>query len=148
MVRCKRGMGQIYHSWNVQPLQDVLLVHGTRGVMRADIMGMSVTVRKKGRLPGPAERILNSVGEGRRMMTQVTGNVLRVLRKKLLRYHGLQMLVGEFYQSLRDGAPPPVTIDEARPDHPLDRTDRAAGRPGKARIRGTIFPCQTRRRTA
>ena len=47
LVRCKRGMGQIYHSWNVQPLQDVLLVHGTRGVMRADIMGMSVTVRKK-----------------------------------------------------------------------------------------------------
>ncbi len=115
LVRCGRGMGQIYHSWNVQPLQDVLLVHGTRGVMRADIMGMSVTVRKKGRLPGPAERILNSVGEGRRMMTQVTGNVLKVLSKKLLRYHGLQALVGEFYQSLRDGAPPPVTIDEARP---------------------------------
>jgi nucleoside-diphosphate-sugar epimerase len=115
LVQCRRGMGQIYHSWNVQPLQDVLLVHGTRGVMRADIMGMSVTVRKKGRLPGPAERILNSVGEGRRMMTQVTGNVWKVLRKKLLRYHGLQMLVGEFYQSLRDGSPPPVTVQQARP---------------------------------
>ncbi len=121
LVQCKRGMGQIYHSWNVQPLQDVLIVHGTRGVMRADIMGMSVTVRKKGRLPGPAERILNSVGEGRRMMTQVTGNVWKVLRKKLLRYHGLQLLVGEFYQSLRDGDPlrgypaPPVTIQQARP---------------------------------
>ena len=96
-------MGQIYISWNVKPLQDVLMVHGTRSVIRADIMGMSVTTRKKGRLPGPAERILNSVGEGRRMMTQVTGNVLKVLRKKLLRYHGLQMLVGEFYQSIRGG---------------------------------------------
>ena len=83
------------------PLQDVLVVHGTRGVMRADIMGMSVTVRKKSRLPGPVERILNSVGEGRRMMTQVAGNVWKVFRKKLLRYHGLQMLVGEFYESLR-----------------------------------------------
>ncbi len=131
MVRCKRGMGQIYHSWNVQPLQDVLLVHGTRGVMRADIMGMSVTVRKKGRLPGPAERILNSVGEGRRMMTQVTGNVFRVLRKKLLRYHGLQMLVGEFYQSLRDGAPPPVTIEEARPI--INWTERIARRADQAK---------------
>ena len=47
------------------------------------------------------------------MMTQVTGNVLKVLRKKLLRYHGLQMLVGEFYASLREGVPPPVSIDDA-----------------------------------
>lgn len=124
LVRCKRGMGQIYHSWNVQPLQDVLLVHGTRGVMRADIMGMSVTVRKKGRLPGPAERILNSLSDGRRMMTQVTGNVCKVLFKRLLRYHGLQMLVGEFYQSVREGAPPPVTIQEARPI--IEWTERIA----------------------
>ena len=154
-VRCQRGMGQIYLSWNVQPLQDVLIVHGTRGVMRADIMGMSVTVRKKGRLPGPAERILNSVGEGRRMMTQVTGNVFKVLRKKLLRYHGLQMLVGEFYESLRAGTPgsPPVTVEQARPI--IDWTERIArqadqakakyvaqfagapGTPGRGRGRGT-----------
>ena len=134
-VRCKRGMGQIYLSWNVLPLQDLLVVHGTRGVMRADIMGMSVTVRKKGRLPGPAERILNSVGEGRRMMTQVTGNVFKVLRKKLLRYHGLQMLVGEFYESLRDGrvppGRPPVTIDQARPI--IDWTERIARQADEAK---------------
>jgi 2-alkyl-3-oxoalkanoate reductase len=137
LVQCKRGMGQIYHSWNVQPLQDVLLVHGTRGVLRADIMGMSVTVRKKGRLPGPAERILNSVGEGRRMMTQVTGNVWKVLRKKLLRYHGLQMLVGEFYQSLRDADPlrgcpaTLVTVEQARPI--IDWTERIARQADQAK---------------
>jgi predicted dehydrogenase/nucleoside-diphosphate-sugar epimerase len=131
LVQCKRGMGQIYISWNVKPLQDVLVVHGTRGVIRADIMGMSVTTRKKGRLPGPAERILNSVGEGRRMMTQVTGNVLKVLRKKLLRYHGLQMLVGEFYQSIRDGAPPPVSIEDARPI--IDWTERIARQADRAK---------------
>jgi predicted dehydrogenase len=28
-LRCERGMGQIYLSWNVFPLQDVLVVHGT-----------------------------------------------------------------------------------------------------------------------
>ena len=115
LVQCERGMGQIYLSWNVLPLQDMLVIHGTRGVIRADIMGMAVTVRKKGRLPGAAERIMNTVAEGRAMMTQVTGNVFRVLRKKLLRYHGLQLLVGEFYDSLRTGAPPPVTVEQARP---------------------------------
>ncbi len=132
LVRCARGMGQVYLSWNVQPMQDMLVVHGTRGVMRADIGGMSVTVRKKGRLPGPAQRILNSVGEGRRMMTQVAGNVGRVLRKKLLRYHGLQMLIGEFYESLRTGAQPPVTIEQARPI--IDWTERLARQADQAKV--------------
>jgi hypothetical protein len=108
-------MGQIYLSWNVFPLQDVLIIHGTRGVMRVDLAGMSVTIRRKGRLPGPAERILNTVNEGRRMITQVTGNVWKILRKKILRYHGLQTIIAEFYDSIRDGKSPPVTIEQARP---------------------------------
>ena len=112
---CERGIGQVYLSCGAFPLQDMLIVHGTRGVMRVDIMGMSVTTRCKTRLPGPAERILNTASEGRRMMTQVTGNVWKVLRKKLLRYHGLQMIVGEFYEALRNGQAPPVTIEDARP---------------------------------
>ena len=131
LVRCARGMGQIYLSWNVAPLQDVLLVHGSRGVIRADIMGMSVTVRKKRRLPGPAERIVNSLDEGRRTMTQVTGNVWKVLRGKLLRYHGLRTLVGEFYDALRSGTPPPVTVEEARPI--IDWTERIARQADRAK---------------
>jgi predicted dehydrogenase/nucleoside-diphosphate-sugar epimerase len=115
LVRCERGMGQIYLSGNVQPFQDLLVVHGTRGVIRADIAGMSLTARKKGRLPGPAERIVNTFGDGLGMATQVVGNVLRVLTKRLRRYHGLQTLVGEFYEALAAGTTPPVTIDQARP---------------------------------
>ncbi|MBU4397964.1 MAG: NAD-dependent epimerase/dehydratase family protein, partial [Planctomycetes bacterium] len=130
-VRCERGMGQIYLSWNVFPLQDVLVVHGTRGVMRVDIMGMSVTARRKGRLPGAAERIANTANEGRRMMTQVTGNVCKVLRKKLLRYHGLQTIIAEFYEALREGRSPPVTIEQARPV--IDWTERIARQADQAK---------------
>jgi len=124
LVRCERGIGQLYMSWNVLPLQDMLLIHGTRGVIRADIFGMSVTVRKTSRLPDHAERVLNTFNEGRRMATQIMGNVLRVVRKKLLHYHGLQMVVGEFYKSLEAGTPPPVTIEQARPI--VDWTERVA----------------------
>jgi len=124
VAQCERGMGHIYLSWNVSPLQNVIIIHGTRGVVRADIVGMSVTARKKGRLPDHAERILNSVNEGRRMMTQVTGNVFRVLRKKLLHYHGLQMLVGEFYESIATGADSPVSVEQSR--NIVDWTERIA----------------------
>jgi len=114
LAECERGIGQVYLSWNVRPLQNVLIIHGTRGVIRADIFGMSVTVRRSGPLPGHAERIANTIGEGRRMMTQVTGNVLRVLRKKLRQYHGLQDLVAEFYAAIATGGRSPVGIEQGR----------------------------------
>ena len=114
LAECQRGMGQVYLSWNVQPLQNVLIIHGTRGVIRADVFGMSVTARRSGRLPGHAERIANTMGEGRRMVTQVMGNVLRVLRKKLRQYHGLQDLVGEFYEAIATGGEPPVSVRQGR----------------------------------
>jgi predicted dehydrogenase/nucleoside-diphosphate-sugar epimerase len=114
LVPCARGSGHIYFSWEATPPQDLLVIHGTRGVIRADMMGMSVTVRKKGRLPGAAERILNTAGEGRAMITQVAGSVWRILRKKLRRYHGLQDLVAEFYAALRAGQSAPVGVAEAR----------------------------------
>jgi predicted dehydrogenase/nucleoside-diphosphate-sugar epimerase len=114
LADCQRGLGQIYLTWTVNPLQNMLIIHGTRGVIRADIFGMSVTARRSGKLPGHAERIANSMGEGARTITQVAGNVLRVLRKKLLQYHGLQDLVGEFYDCLSAGRPAPVGIEAGR----------------------------------
>ncbi len=114
LAECERGLGQIYLSWNVSPLQNVLIVHGTRGVIRADVFGMSVTLRKSGRLPGHAERIWNSMNEGRGMITQVVGNVCRVLTKRLRQYHGLQEIVREFYQSLANGEAPPVDVIQGR----------------------------------
>jgi predicted dehydrogenase/nucleoside-diphosphate-sugar epimerase len=129
-VQCERGSGQIHFSWEVTPAQDVLQIQGTRGIIRADMMGMSVTVRRKGRLPGAAERILNTANEGRAMMTQVAGNVWRILRKKLRRYHGLQNLVAEFYATLQAGLPAPVSIEQATPtvrwtEHIAGEADRA-----------------------
>ena len=133
VVRCGRGMAQVFLSWNIMPLQDVLVIHGTRGVIRADVMGMSVTVRKKGRLPGAAERVLNTFNDGRRMMAQVTGNVLRVLGKKIRRYHGLQEIVAEFYEAIRTGGTPPVTIEQARPI--IEWTERIACQADEAKSR-------------
>ena len=130
LVQCERGSGEIHFSWEVAPPQDVLVIQGTRGIIRADMMGMSVTVRRQGRLPGAAQRIVNTANEGRTMMTQVAGSVWRILRKKLRRYHGLQTLVAEFYDSIQAGTSPPVTVAQAQPivhwtEHVACQADRA-----------------------
>jgi 2-alkyl-3-oxoalkanoate reductase len=133
LVRCGRGLGHIYYSWNVMPPQDMLLIHGERGVIRCDMMGMSVTMRKKSRLPGAALRILNPLNEGRSTMMQVVGNVFRVVGRKLRRYHGLQAMLAEFYQALREKTPPPVTVERARPI--VHWTERIASQADEAKRR-------------
>ena len=114
VVRCAAGSGHVHLSWNVKPLQDLLLVHGTRGTIRADIFGMSVTKRTVTRMPQHAERILNSIREGFGIAAQAVANVGRVATRRLLRYHGLNMLVADFYSAIATDSPSPVTVEQAR----------------------------------
>src|SRR5205814_1819069 len=51
LVRAERGSGQIHLSWNVKPAQSLLLIHGTRGIVRVDLHGMTVTTRRVLPLP-------------------------------------------------------------------------------------------------
>lgn len=114
LVRCRQGIGQVQMSWNIKPYQHLLIVQGTRGVIRADLFGLSLTTRQVTRLPKHAEHAWNTCSEGLRFCTQVPSNMVRVLRGKIMRYHGLQKLVEEFYQCLAEGRPSPVTVQQAR----------------------------------
>jgi nucleoside-diphosphate-sugar epimerase len=114
LVRCARGSGQIHLSWNVRPLQHLIRVQGTRGVLVADVFSMYVTARRKTRLPGIADRVLGALRESADIGIQVPWNVLGFLRGKVLRYHGLQALVAEFYAALAAGRETPFPPRAAR----------------------------------
>ena len=125
LVRCARGTGQIQLSWNVKPIQNQLFIQGTRGTLRVDLFSMFIAHRKNTPLPKAIERAANALGEGRTICSQVTGNVVRFLRGKLLPYHGLQMLVADFYGRLSAAVPQsPVSIASAR--QVVDWTERVA----------------------
>ena len=127
LVRCRNGIGQIQMSWNIKPYQHVLMVQGTRGVVRADLFGLSLTTRGLTRLPKHAEHAWNTCSEGLRFCTQVPANMFRVIRGKIMRYHGLQKLVEDFYQRLAKGEPSPVTVQQARSGiHWVERVARQA----------------------
>jgi predicted dehydrogenase/nucleoside-diphosphate-sugar epimerase len=116
LVRCARGRGHVHLSWNTEPLQHVLLVQGTRGTLRADLFSMAVTTRMATPLPKIIERPLHALAETAQVWAQVPLNALRFLRGGLLPYHGLQVLVAEFYERLEAHAPtPPVSVADARP---------------------------------
>jgi nucleoside-diphosphate-sugar epimerase len=114
LARCQRGTAQIQLSWNVRPQQNLCVVQGTRGVIRVDVFGMSVTVRRQRGLPEHASRIINATAEGFGIAAQAAFNVVRVAGKRLWQFHGVQALIADFYARLREGAEPPVTPVEAR----------------------------------
>lgn len=71
VVRCQRGMGHIGLSWNVKPMQNVLIVQGRRGILRADLFSMAVTCKRNTPLPKSIERVANAMGEARQTLVQV-----------------------------------------------------------------------------
>ena len=130
IVKCERGTGHAHLSWNVLPKQHLLMIQGTRGVLRADLVSMTITLKKNTPLPKVVERALLGINEGFRILTQVPINSIQFVRKKILQYHGLQMLVAEFYRTLSTGEPTPVPVEKARPivewiDHMARGADEA-----------------------
>lgn len=124
LIQCAHGSGQVQISTSVRPIQNRFVVQGTEGVLRADLLSLTVTVGKTTRFPTSIERVYNGMNESLQIGTQVPLNVLRVLLKKLRSFHGLQDLVAEFYKNLSQGEPAPITARAAAPI--VDWVERSA----------------------
>jgi predicted dehydrogenase/nucleoside-diphosphate-sugar epimerase len=114
-VKCRDGLGQFQLSWNVKPIQHLLIVQGTKGVLRVDLMLMFLGLRSALPLPGPIVRVVNAATDSIRPLVEVPRNVAGFILKQVLQFHGLQDLVRAFYRSLADGTPVPVSIADATP---------------------------------
>lgn len=126
-VSCQDGIGQFQLSWNVRPIQNQLVIQGTRGVMRVDLFLMFCATRKSTALPKPAERLVNAMTDSLRPLIDVPRGVVSFLCKRTLPYHGLQDLVKAFYNALEYGNAVPVSIaDGTRVVHWTERVARAA----------------------
>jgi nucleoside-diphosphate-sugar epimerase len=113
-VECDRGAGQMYISWNVRPMQNELVVHGTKGVMYVDCYLQTIALRKTYPAPKPIQRILGTWETSARLMAAVTGNAFKFVTKRLLPSPGIHLSVVKFYEALREGTAPPVSPEEGR----------------------------------
>ncbi len=107
-VQCERGTAHVHLSWNVHPLQDIIIVQGTSGILQIDRFGMNVTLRKTRGLPEHPQRAFNALAESGQHAVQVPCNLAHVVTHRIRRYHGLQTMIARFYDALRDGSPPDV----------------------------------------
>ena len=77
IIRCAQGSGHVTLSWNVRPLQHLLVVQGTRGTIRSDLYSMFVTKRRNTPAPKAIERVVNVMAESAGAFTGVTAGAAR-----------------------------------------------------------------------
>ena len=113
-VQCEHGTGQMYLSWNVQPVQNELIIHGTRGVIHVDCYLQICTVRK--RRPGPkmVQRVVSTATNSTSTLLKTSFNVVRFATGRLQPSPGIGVSVTKFYEALHQGIAPPVSGEEGR----------------------------------
>jgi predicted dehydrogenase/nucleoside-diphosphate-sugar epimerase len=114
LVECRRGTGHMYISWNVRPMQNELIVHGTRGVLHIDCYLQTISLRKTYPAPKPVQRILGAGFNSLSMLGKVTANTIRFATGSLKPSPGIHVSVVRFHEALRRGENPPVPPEEGR----------------------------------
>lgn len=141
LVRCTHGSGQFQLSWNVRPLQNQLILQGTKGVRRVDLFLMSHAHRAALPLPRAAERVVNALTDSLEPLAYVPWNLARFAVGRVRRYEGVQAFVAAFYAALFAGRRPPVTAWDALPVvHWTEKIARAAERDFESRFHDRPAP--------
>lgn len=113
-VECKNGTGHMFLSWNARPIQNELLIHGTRGVLHVDCFLQ--TCELSGTMPGPKQigMVVSGTRNAMRKTFRVPWNMVRFATGKLKPSPGIYRGVQDFYQALQSGQPVPVPAAEGR----------------------------------
>lgn len=106
--------GHILLSWNMQPVQNEMWLHGTRGTIHIDCFLQSCTVYRA--YPGPKQlhAIINGVRSGLQRLTGSPATLLGFATGRIKPSPGIYAAVRAFYQSLADSSPNPVPPTEGR----------------------------------
>jgi 2-alkyl-3-oxoalkanoate reductase len=114
LVETDRGTGSMYISWNVRPIQNELIVHGTKGVMQVDCYLQTISLRKTYPAPKPVQRILGAGFNALSMLGKVSVNTVRFATGRLKPSPGIHVSVLKFHEALHEGKAPPVSPEEGR----------------------------------
>jgi len=93
-----------------------LNIFGTKMTLFVDLLNQCLVPQRAARArPGgqsPLSRAAMNFGRGAAILRGTLGGALRILQKTWSDYDGMELLVREFYASLQEKRPPPVTGEE------------------------------------
>lgn len=109
-----KGTGYMFFSWNTQPLQNELVIQGTRGTIHVDCFLQTCELSRT--LPGPKQIqfVWNGAANAARRLWNVPWNMVRFATGSLKPSPGIYKGVQDFYHALAEGKPVPVSPEEGR----------------------------------
>jgi 2-alkyl-3-oxoalkanoate reductase len=114
LAHCRRGIGQMYLSWNVRPIRSEAIVYGTRGILHLDFFLQTVSLVHT--LPGPKflGSVVGALTNAVKTVWTVPLNVLRFATGKLSGAPGIHVSIRKFYEALQQNAATPIPATEGR----------------------------------
>lgn len=108
-----RGCGRLLLSWNARPMENRLVVRGTRGIIEVDRFLQTCSVR--GVLPGPkfVGIVAGSMKAAAANLVRIPWSVLRFATGSLQPSPGIRRGAREFAQAARNGEAPPFGGEDA-----------------------------------
>jgi len=109
-----RGRGRFLLSWTSRPMENKLVVRGTRGTIEIDRFLQTCTFRKV--LPGPKfiGLFVGGAAYALRDTFRIPWNVLRFMTGMLRPSPGIQRGAEDFARAVHEGRTPPIDAAEAR----------------------------------
>jgi predicted dehydrogenase/nucleoside-diphosphate-sugar epimerase len=90
-----------------------LNIFGTKMALFVDLLNKWIIPQRAARgIPRPISRAMMNLRRGRAVLAGTFGGAIRVLQRSWSEYEGMELLIGEFYASLQEKRPPPVTAEE------------------------------------
>lgn len=113
-AECGGALGRVFLSWNVRPMENRVIVHGTHAVVEADrFLQVCRVVRL---LPGPkfVGLLLSAFANALADVFRIPWNVVRFAAGALKPSPGIQRHAELVARALHEGRPPPVSPEEGR----------------------------------
>ena len=106
------AQAEIYISFGIKPDAVSLTLRGTDGTIVADVYSMTVVVDAKSILPRAATRALSAYRRAAQHLQGGIVNVCSTVFGRLDKTGGISVVVGGFYEAIRNQTVPPVTMQE------------------------------------
>ena len=111
-AHCEKGHGRMHLSWSVRPMQNRVIIQGTKGVIEVDRFLQTITVSKL--RPGPKfiGMIVNAISGSIKRVFAVCWSVLKFATKRLPRSPGIYAGAIDFAEAISEGRKPVVSAEE------------------------------------
>jgi predicted dehydrogenase/nucleoside-diphosphate-sugar epimerase len=113
-AECEKGAAGVYMSWNNKPIQNDVIIHGTKGNLYVDCYISLLAIRKALPAPMPITRMINAGSTALSNIWNVPLNTVKFATGRLQPNPGIGVHITRFYDALRKGMLPPVSPESSR----------------------------------